>query len=1046
MSKTNFYIFILFPFFLLVSCKRPDIKVGSGQLVYQSGMRSDRINSQVHTNPYIQKINIPKNNYSIAKIRQFYDDRMLILSNGNLYLYDGLIYSKLDVIFKIANFEVNTSLDTIFVLGESQGGYLSKSRFGTIVYHSLFKDNYGRDFRFIQETKDSVFFISQTKILSVKKQEDSLNLAYSMPLGYEIKSSFILSDSLFFNVYAKDLVKYDKGKLVEVDYWQETDTDKFRSVEKRKFPQTVSTTILSDSLILLSDLQKLYVYSTGKYLFSYDLKDSIYKQVLGISVLAHLDSNLILLGTLNSGLFLVNFSERSILQHFTIKNGLPSNEIKSLFVDEEKNIWIGQDGGLSKINFALPVKDYSYSGLSGIVSALSSDDSLVGTSQGFYRLSHTNDSVIIYQKINSYDFKVLGIEKEKEGKYWIISNSDIFLYENDKLGRRSHLPLINSYVYSPPKHKIYLGTSQGIFIYDTETTILNEPNSLIKDVYYSIQADKRGNIWLGSDNHILLITLTDDGYPLAYYKYKLPNTQKSPIHIIQLDSRIVFVQTDECYSINLQKNIIERDSIINFGKIDFSYFGKNLWTKSKRGIWQNENQRKDSLSKYLNLFNSVSFLKDDSLSIWLGTEGGGFYKIKKETKYAKRQECFVWKIESLDSALIPLDEINLTAFENSLEIFLTAPNYYGSDGVRFRYEIKGVTKKWSKWQASNIIKIDYLPYGVHNIFYQSRNQIDEYSFPKIIDVTVIKPLWLRIWFIISVLLILIVLTAYIVFIMMKVREQQVVAEKKVLERKVEERTDELQTKQTEILDSITYASRIQSAMLPDINGLKDDNIDFFILNRPKNIVSGDFYWFLTRNKELYITVGDCTGHGVPGAFMSVLGVTLLNQIIRQKEQILPHQILEELKALIIENLNQSDKHNELQDGIDMAFVKIDFSKLTLYFSGAYNPLYIVRSGELIEFKGQRMPIGIFIRKDIFKTFNFDLQRGDIIYLFSDGYVDQTGGEKGHKFTKKRFKAILSEIAEKPIVQQKIILETELDSWKKGYPQVDDIMILGLKIK
>ncbi len=243
-----------------------------------------------------------------------------------------------------------------------------------------------------------------------------------------------------------------------------------------------------------------------------------------------------------------------------------------------------------------------------------------------------------------------------------------------------------------------------------------------------------------------------------------------------------------------------------------------------------------------------------------------------------------------------------------------------------------------------------------------------------------------------------------------------------------------------IRDSISYAKRIQEALLPKKDQFNAIFNEYFVLYKPKDIVSGDFYWITQKGDYTYLLVADCTGHGVPGAFMSMLGIAFLTNIIAGSDRILtPAQILEELRTQIKKTLKGRN------DGMDMALARINKNKNELIFAGANNPLYIVEKGQLTTLKATHAPIGNY-RKDLpFKDLEHKFQPGTLIYMFSDGYIDQFGGEKGEKFMKKRFKKLILEISDKNMDIQLEILETELKNWMKGYKQLDDITVLGVKL-
>ncbi len=270
---------------------------------------------------------------------------------------------------------------------------------------------------------------------------------------------------------------------------------------------------------------------------------------------------------------------------------------------------------------------------------------------------------------------------------------------------------------------------------------------------------------------------------------------------------------------------------------------------------------------------------------------------------------------------------------------------------------------------------------------------------------------------------------------------------------LEERNNEIQLQRDqifhqneEITASITYASRIQQAILPP----KDSFVsvpDHFILFKPRDIVSGDFYWIHEREDTIGWMAADCTGHGVPGAFMSMLGTAFLNEIVSTMKKLDSAAILDELKANVIKSLHQTGEVGTSQDGMDVALCLLDKKTKKLQFSGAYNALILIRNGELSEIKADKMPIGVAKdKRNHFSKEEFIVQEGDCLYVFSDGYVDQFGGEKGKKFMKKRFKDLLLEIHDKPMQEQQKILDKEFLEWiGTDYEQIDDVIVIGVKI-
>jgi serine phosphatase RsbU (regulator of sigma subunit)/tetratricopeptide (TPR) repeat protein/GAF domain-containing protein len=275
-----------------------------------------------------------------------------------------------------------------------------------------------------------------------------------------------------------------------------------------------------------------------------------------------------------------------------------------------------------------------------------------------------------------------------------------------------------------------------------------------------------------------------------------------------------------------------------------------------------------------------------------------------------------------------------------------------------------------------------------------------------------------------------------------------------LEDKVKERTSEV-VKQKEIIeetnkhitDSIKYAKRIQEAFLPSENSISEHLKNAFILYKPKDIVSGDFYWIERKENKILFAVVDCTGHGVPGAFMSIIGFNGLNQIVNEYNYTKPADILTHLNKRISNTLKQRVEDSKIRDGMDVAICSIDLEKNKLEFAGAFSPLFILRNNEVLKFKGDKHPIGNFVGTEdfVFTNNEIDLLPDDRIYIFSDGFVDQFGGPAGKKLKYNYFRQLLLDNHKLPMVEQKEKINEFFEAWKSGFEQIDDVCIIGVAV-
>jgi serine phosphatase RsbU (regulator of sigma subunit) len=368
------------------------------------------------------------------------------------------------------------------------------------------------------------------------------------------------------------------------------------------------------------------------------------------------------------------------------------------------------------------------------------------------------------------------------------------------------------------------------------------------------------------------------------------------------------------------------------------------------------------------------------------------------------------------------------------------------DVVKYKVKLEGADQDWQP--VTNQTRANYpaLRPGKYTFNVIASNSEGIWNTePVKFDFTIKPPFYFTWWF---VLLIAILITVLIITYI-KLREQNLIKEKLILEEKVEERTAEVVLKSMEIEEknrditaSIRYAERIQRAMLPR----EDTFQDTFVLFMPKDIVSGDFYWMYDNGDHQFIAVCDCTGHGVPGAFMSIIGHNSLNKVVREYGITRPSAILDMLNTEVLKALAQRNEET-INDGMDMTLIAFDKKNYTLDFSGAYNSMYLVRNGELMVYKGDRFPIGMSAigNKKNFTNHNIEIKPGDMLYMCSDGYADQFGSEEVKKYKSGNVKKLLAQIWDLTVEEQRLRLHNEIIEWKGDLQQVDDILFVGTRM-
>lgn len=266
-----------------------------------------------------------------------------------------------------------------------------------------------------------------------------------------------------------------------------------------------------------------------------------------------------------------------------------------------------------------------------------------------------------------------------------------------------------------------------------------------------------------------------------------------------------------------------------------------------------------------------------------------------------------------------------------------------------------------------------------------------------------------------------------------------------LNREVLLQKDELQDKNKSITDSIHYAQRIQNVLLTSNDYIKESLKNFFILNKPKDIVSGDFYWAIRQDNYFYFQLADCTGHGVPGAFMSLLGISFLNEIVLERKIREPDAILNQLRAEIIKVFTDKSNQSQMNDGMDCVLCRFDLNSGMLHYAAANNSIVIIRNNELIQLSGDKMPVGKSPKDhELFTLNTFQLQKDDTLYMFTDGFPDQFGGPQGKKFKAKNVKQLLLTINHATMEEQAVLLNAHFENWRGNHEQIDDVCVTGFR--
>lgn len=738
----------------------------------------------------------------------------------------------------------------------------------------------------------------------------------------------------------------------------------------------------------------------------------------------------ILLGTSGEGLEIFS-GERFV--SFSKTNGLLDNQVWAVSQDRDGNYWFGTNEGISIFNpkETLPEKAYK---------KITTEN---GLPSNFVRALAKDHNQNIW--IATWGGKVI--------KYDVNARRLAPVYSlNESVNNLSSCLLIDS------KNNLWIGTLEGIVIYNIDigsVKTIRTIDGLSDNDITCLFEDSNGNIWIGTkqkgitvfDGKTYNIFNREDG--LNYTN--ISSVAEDAKHNIWIGTEGggAFVYNGKTFTSYKTKDGLASD-FITLITVDKQ---NNVWLGTNKG-----------LNKYVSAQNEfVSYLKgegftgvetkhnaaynDDEGNVWFGTVNGAF-------QYNPNKDLPV-NVEPLTKLLnfrVNLNEypvtskVKLSYKENTLNFDFVSISLSNPEGVKYKLKLEGYDDDWkiAKQNSETYSNLSPGKYVFQLIGCNSAGVCN--SQPLSIDIEIAPPYWQTWWF----YLIVIASVSGSVFGYIKIRERKLRLEKKILEDRVQERTAEvvrqkhiIEEKQHEILDSINYAKRLQEAILPPKEFLDKHVADSFILYQPKDIVAGDFYWAEVINDKFFVAAADSTGHGVPGAMVSVVCSNALNRTVKEFKETEPGKILDKTRELVLETFEKSA--SEVKDGMDVSLLCIDTKNKKIYWSGANNPLWYFQNNELKEITADKQPIGKTEKPKPFTTHEIEYSKGTSFYLFTDGFADQFGGPKGKKFKYKQLSELLHSLIGLHAEKQVQHIFKAFEDWKGNLEQVDDVCVIGIKI-
>jgi serine phosphatase RsbU (regulator of sigma subunit)/ligand-binding sensor domain-containing protein len=1031
---------------------------------------------------------------------------------GGLLRYDGEYWSYIPVKNQsvwVRSLAVSPD-NTIYVGAQGEFGYLSADQSGKMYYVSLsdslpenkamFSDiicvcAWNKNVAF--QSEEAIFLYSQNQ-LTVLYPETSFHV------------SFLVDNELYVRERGLGIMKLkdQRLELIEGSGFLK-DFGVFSILES------------SDRNRLLVLTREIGFWSVDKETFNGKLiktADSAIFRRSSIYGAIRLNDGKIAVNTLSDGVIFADDSFR-ILSIINKDNGLKVNVTNSLLQDYQGNIWASLDNGIAQIFYSSPLSLFGpESGLPGNVRTIIryNGNLFVGTSEGLFVQSNNfriQSTAFIPFKNLKTDIRSLCIANDcliavtRDGLFEIRENQIRKIYNGET----------RTAYYSEKLKILFAATKDKLSLYEFlgEWRKLRDLPEITEEVvrFEEEVNDDNVTLWLGTSLQGIVrlqFTIASDIRIDKYDSFDglIDNDWAIPFKI---DNRIVFSQRNGLLSFIDEKTIRQRlpDSLRNRPEFFRGYFDLFSFDTVNKRITKPFYVIEDTGERiYVNLDGDLGYFdKTDSYRFvdkpfrvkdigkitviynenngfcWIGGDDGlllydengfkdysiDFNSIITGVSAGTRDSTIFY---GYSSDILPARKSEIRFNLNTLTFTYAAPFFEGQDKMLYSYLLSGQDTSYSSWSADNRVIFRNLWEGDYTFRVRAMNIYGHISAEDSYEFRILSPWYRKSW---AILLYVLLLIAS-VYAVIRIYARRLIAKNKRLEaiirartREIQEKNIELQMQKEDILASINYAQRIQNAVLPSEELIQKWLGDHFVIFRPKDIVSGDFYWTNVCDRYVVFCVADCTGHGVPGAFMSMMCISFLNEIVIKEKVFHAEQILNKVREMIIESLKQKGVRGEQKDGMDIALCVYNKDTSEIEFAGANNPLYIIRENNkepissdrqfenenhiLYEIKGERMPISIFDTMEPFNSRIIKIRKDDRLYMFSDGVCDQFGGPSGRKFTNKALISSLFETLTPQIKDQKALLEKRIDHWQSyidprtshPYSQIDDICLMGIII-
>lgn len=1000
-------------------------------------------------------------------------------NNRGVLQYDGNYWE----VLKVSNESSVSALSVdsngrVYVGALNEFGYLIPNDTGKLEFRSLMNklpdgiteiDRVNR----IHAKSDGVFFITRNYIIRWNGKEIKV-----WSIDKQLHTSFLMDDMIYISVKDTGILYLEKEDLRYLN---------------------VSYTLANHNIFDISRFRGNFVMTTDKGVYINNgsslkkVTDRIPTVYNGINV----DNTYYALGLFGDGLIVLN-KDFKIEYNINLRNGLAEGTIHNVFVDRENNLWLALGRGIAKIELITPITVHKFdTGLKGTVQDVIRHKGVIysSTSNGVFYFTNENNDIGKFNKMENLDIDCYGLSVFTLHKDTLLLVAGVDgVYEIDK--NKKPVRIYKGYPWIAVQSKTYAnrliiaeeGALSSMVRIDGTWQLEGSVDGINENVF-SLVEEKNGTLWLGTMGSGVIKTTTgvfkNSEEPIIKYDTTM-GLPGGPIFVSQLNGGGILFATDAgIFRYNNKKNSFEEETKyalpkgkgkVGVHRISMDNRGQ-LWISAfyEDNSYDIMYYRKDGWYKtpFLRYNSEIvhCFYHETNGVTWMGSAAGLIrydqnfrkdydnpYSVSIRKVLSNNKPIFEGAFFDKDSNLVEQQpefyECILPFSQNNVTIEFSALSFFEESGTKFSYRLEGQNEHWSDWSLSPKAVFTNIHEGDYTLRVKAKNiygvQSPECSF----SFTILPPWYRTVYAYIAYIIFFIAFVWGAISVstrslkrIIQERTAEIVHQKEEIEKQ-KEIVDE---KNKDILDSIKYAKRIQDAILPGEQNMKDVmGRDLFVLFKPKDIVSGDFYWMRVKGEKVLFSAVDCTGHGVPGAFVSIVGNNGLNRAVNEFGLIEPAAILDNL-AKTVEDAFQATSNSDVRDGMDISLCSLEmtgYSNAILNWAGANNPLWIIKAEnptEIFEIKADKQPIGKFENRRPYKNHQLDLVKGDIVYIFTDGYADQFGGPSGKKFKYAQLKEILISMFDKTMNEQRELLNEYFEEWKNSLEQIDDVCIIGVRI-